>query len=111
MPKRDQKDALEDYLRHAEEEMLPKMKQSALSLLLHQKDPDAKLCLELGAAILYNKPIIVMVTDGSPVPANLARLASAVVQGDINDASTKARLQSAIENAIRNDERAKRKPC
>jgi hypothetical protein len=37
------------------QEMLAKMKQSAMSIMI-LAEPDAKLCVELGAAILYDKP-------------------------------------------------------
>jgi hypothetical protein len=35
----------------ARREMFPKMKESALSLIIYDSEPDPKLALELGAAI------------------------------------------------------------
>lgn len=98
---------LKAYLRHAQREMFPKLKGSALSLTILHGDPDPKLCLELGAAILFDKPLIVLVPDRErPVPANLKRVASAIVYGAPNDPTTQERLQDAINSVVKNDQRS-----
>jgi hypothetical protein len=68
-----------EYFEHARREMFPKLKASALSMVL-LGDPDPKLCLELGASILFNKPIIVLVPAGREVPLSLRTIANKIVE-------------------------------
>lgn len=46
---------------------------------------DALQCLQLGIAIMMDKPIIVMADDAAKLPKNLARLAVKVKRADIED--------------------------
>ena len=88
---------LKAYLKHAESEML----------IIYSDKADVKLCLEVGAAVLFDKPIIVVKVGDKPIPANLKRIASAIVEGDVNDAATKVKLQEAISAVIAKDNRVK----
>jgi hypothetical protein len=96
----------DEFYRQAREGLFPKMKDSALSITI-VGDPDPKLCMELGAAILFDKPIVVIVPEGKKLSANLSRVASAVVQGDVRQPKVKQRLQDAILRVIANDKRVK----
>jgi hypothetical protein len=96
----------DEFYQSARERLFPKLKGSVLSITI-AGDPDPKLCLELGASILFDKPIIVLVPPGYKVPANLTRVASAIVEGDAQDGATKQRLQDAIERVLANDSRTK----
>lgn len=96
----------DEFFEHARRDMFPKMKESIISIVI-AAEPDPKLCLELGAAILFDKPIVVLVPVGEKLPSNLARLASAVVQGDVKNDVTKQRLEAAISKVIANDKRTK----
>jgi hypothetical protein len=97
---------LKAYLKHAEEDMLPKMKDSAITLALFNGNVDIKLCVEIGAAILFDKPIIVVKCGDKPVSANLKRVASVIVEArDIKDESTQAKLQAAITKVLSEDRR------
>ena len=99
---------LKAYFRHAKDYLFPKLKGSALSLTILNGDPDPKLCLEIGAAIMFDKPLIVLVPNGTPIPANLKRLAAAIVQGDpLTDSGVYDRLQQAIKEVLANDQRTK----
>jgi hypothetical protein len=97
---------LRDFFKHAKEEMLPKMKGSALSVVI-AAEPDIKLCLEVGAAVLYDKPIVVVLPKGRAVGANLKRIASVIVEGEIGDPDFSQRLQDALKAVTDNDIRAK----
>ena len=99
-------DELKSYLQHAAKKMFPMMESSAISITILGK-PDPKLCLELGAAILFDKPIIVVAAEGMPIPANLKRCASAIVQGNVvQDKTTRDRLTQAIHDVMASDRRA-----
>lgn len=96
----------DEFFRRAREDLFPKMKGAALSIVI-AADPDPKLCMELGAAILLDKPIVVVVPEGQKLPTNLSRIASAIVQGDISQSKGKKQLQEAITRVIKNDKRMK----
>lgn len=86
--------------------MFPKMKDSALTVII-AGEPDPKLCLELGAAILFDKPLIVAVPRGSKVSSNLKRVASAIVELDMNDPSSQDKLQQALTQVLAKDKRCR----
>jgi hypothetical protein len=100
---------MDDYFRHAKEELFPKMKASAMSITIFHSEPDPKLCMELGAAILFDKPIILVVPDPDrQIPANLRRIASVIVVGNPLDPETQQRMQDAITAVLDNDVRVNR---
>lgn len=72
----------EEIIRHGEDELAPKMKNSAfmLSLVTADDKPDIKFCLELGMAIMLDKPIMAVVLDGAAVPPQLAKIAAEIVR-------------------------------
>lgn len=96
----------DEMFRRFEREVMPQIKNSAITISICASDPDAKQCLELGAAILFDKPIVLFVPAGQTIPANLRRVASAIVEGDLLDENTKAKIQEAIERVMREDRRA-----
>jgi hypothetical protein len=92
--------SLDDYLDHARREMFPKMKASAISIVC-AGEPDPKLCLELGAAIMFDKPIIVLAPPGCKIPLSLRTIAHKVIE-DVkpNDADSARRIQSAMQELM-----------
>lgn len=95
------------YLDHAQTEMLPMMEQSAICLSINSTKPDAKQCLEIGAAILLDKPIILLVPDDTTISANLKRCASTIIHGSPTDPKVQKEIQAAIKAVLKNDRRAK----
>jgi hypothetical protein len=95
------------WLKRARDEMFPKLKDSAMQISILTGDPDPKMCVELGAAILFDKPIIVWVPRDMKVPVNLKRVATHIIQGDVNDPSDVEELKRAIRDVRENDARAK----
>jgi hypothetical protein len=90
-----------EWLESADREMLPMMEQSQIALALYTGKIDAKLCLEIGAAVLYDKPIVIMATHVGDVPANLAKCAAKIVCGDPLDPITKKHLADAVAEIIK----------
>ena len=79
-------------------------------LAIHSDKPDPKMCLEIGAAILLDKPIILCVRKGLPVPENLRKIAKLVeieADGELSELS-KGRVEDAIYDTMTNDQRSKR---
>jgi|SRR5580698_6346859 hypothetical protein len=98
---------LQAYLRHAETEMIPKMKESAFAITIGSDTPDIKLCLEIGAAVLLDKPLIVVMPKGKRVPVNLRRVASAIIEGDPGEPDIQEKLQKAMTAIITEDRRTR----
>jgi hypothetical protein len=74
--------ANEDFLRQAVRRSAEKMSDSALFLALFTKDyeRDAVAVLQLGLAVLLDKPMGFMVQKGTPIPENVRRMARAIVE-------------------------------
>jgi predicted nicotinamide N-methyase len=94
-----------DFIEYADrvlEEMVPKMAGSAvcISLVPDKGALDVKFAVELGYAILMDKPIIAVAASGAPVPDGLRRVAQAVVEGDIESPEGQERLQRAISAEV-----------
>jgi hypothetical protein len=81
----------EEWIKKAGEDLAPKMRESAMfvSLFRESMASDPKCAMELGLAILNEKPIRLMVAEGTPIPAVLRKLAERIIfykDGDEEDA-------------------------
>lgn len=88
------------WLESGERDMLPKMQSSAISLALFSGKIDAKLCVEIGAAILFDKPLILLVLTDENIPAALERAATTIVRGNPDDPEIQQRLTEAIQAVL-----------
>jgi hypothetical protein len=97
-------------LDHFSKHGLPGMASSAMSVvILTDHPPDPKLCLEIGAAVLLDKPIIVTCARGTVIPANLKRVATSIVEAEsMMSEEMKTKLEAAINELLANDARVKR---
>lgn len=89
-----------EWLDRGRREMFPKMKESALSMTIWNENPDPKLVLEVGAAVCFNKPILVLAVKGVPIPPMLRSLAVEIIEVDSFRAMTPAdqrKIQDAIQ--------------
>lgn len=59
------------YLESFRREVMPKITDSNMIFALITEKPDPKLCLEVGAAILLDKPLIICVRPGQKISDNL----------------------------------------
>lgn len=91
------------WVRHVLDEMEPKLASSSLvvSLVPEDREGDVKFWVELGASIMYDKPIIAVVLGDGPVPAKLSAVADEIVRcpHGVDPASSDA-LKSAIERVL-----------
>ena len=69
------------WVQHVIDEMLPKLRESVLAIhLVPDRDEiDVKFCVELGAAIMLDKPIVAVAFGDRPVPAKLQAIADEIV--------------------------------
>jgi hypothetical protein len=79
---------------------LEMLRKSALSITICDGSASPELCLQLGAAIMYGKPIILVVLDGVQLPPRLENLADAVVRGSMEDSTVQDRLREAVMKVI-----------
>lgn len=79
------------------EEMLPKLSQSAINVSIAPGDEgDVKFWVELGASIMLDKPIIVVVEPGREVPGKLRQVADRIVAIDLSTEDGQKQLTEAI---------------
>jgi nucleoside 2-deoxyribosyltransferase len=90
----------QDFRRRVLREMLPKLKRSDVSLTIYSGEADVKLAVELGFAILLEKPIILCVDPDVVVGPRLRRVADRIVIGRLEDDELTDRLQAAISELL-----------
>ena len=81
----DEADAWETFVRSVRSDAMRKIDESAFVLqLVPRGEPDIKFCVELGLAVMYDKPILAVIhPDGNP-PGKLLQIADIVVKADID---------------------------
>lgn len=95
--RRDQ-DAERAYFDHARRTLFPLIHDSRVYLGLCPAEPDAKFCLELGAAVMYDKPLIFVVRPGVSIPPKLRRIADAIVEvEDLASPEGQARIAAVLK--------------
>jgi hypothetical protein len=84
---------------HIERDMVPKMESSnvVISIAPPKGKFDVKFAVELGAAIMLNKPIIVISETNDDVPPLLRLVAHKIVVGSISDPGFQDRLQAVLK--------------
>lgn len=91
---------IQGWLRAVESDLLPKMESSAFALAISDGRVSADMAVQIGAAVLLDKPLVLLALPGASIPAPLQRVAAAIVRGSMTDpataAATKARLSDAI---------------
>lgn len=100
----DDKDDFDEFERAVREELYPKVENSGVFLSLCPSTPDGKpdvkFCVELGAAIMYNKPILALHMKGAaPIPDLLRKVSVRVVEDfDFDDPAKMQELGDAVES-------------
>lgn len=82
----DERSAWDEYVDHFRRDAMGKIAGSAVftSILPSDGTGDPKFWMELGAGIMFDKPIIVLAMPGAPVPERLRRVADRIVFADID---------------------------
>jgi hypothetical protein len=89
------------WRKRANETLRPMIESSAASVSLWSDDPDAKLAVEVGFTLLLGKPLIILKPSGSNVPANLARIAEAIIEYDtLDDPSLQEKVHAELDRII-----------
>lgn len=97
----DLKVALEHFLNEARLNLFPKLKATSLVIPVVDGHINARLALELGASLLLDKPILLVVLKGTVVPPRLRMVVDEWIEvDDIRDPAGQAKLASAIERTL-----------
>lgn len=71
-----------------------------ISLVPAKEDLDVKFAMELGAAIMLDKPIIAVAMPGVDVPPKLRLIAESVVEADIDTEEGRKDLAAALSDFV-----------
>jgi nucleoside 2-deoxyribosyltransferase len=79
--------------------VLPNIKGSnTVGCIISGKDPDPKMCFEMGAALLLDKPILAICFDRAYVSRHLLRIAAEIVEvTDLKNPADTQRVTDAIQ--------------
>lgn len=88
-----------EFQRAVTEGLVPQLKDSAVAVAICPADEqlDAKFCVELGAMIMLDKPILAFVAPGRHIPDKLLLVADEIVQADITTDEGQASMRAALE--------------
>jgi hypothetical protein len=92
--------AWRDYSERFRREVLPKLLDSGIFLAIgtNVNEFDVKLATELGAALLCDKPLLVVVPRGRTIGQRLRRAADEIVEDfDVADPAAQERLADAMK--------------
>lgn len=92
------------FVERARKELVPKIEDSSIFVSITPSNPekvDIKFALELGLAIMYDKPIIACIQPGTKIPEKLSRVVERFVELDLNDPSQHERLTDAINEVMK----------
>lgn len=88
-----------EWIQEVREQVIDPMHQSAMVMTLYTGKVDWKIAMEMGAAVLLDKPIILCLSDETvPVPKHIAKIASAVLV--FTDPDFKTKLTAALDEEV-----------
>lgn len=96
------RESWDQFVTHERESTLKQMTDSTfvMSLVPKPGDIDIKFAVELGMAIMLNKPIMALVLPGAEVPEKLRLVADEIVVADLDIDSEKAKIGLAISRMM-----------
>lgn len=91
---------VEEFLERARKSgMIDALRSSAFVISVGASRPDLQIALQIGVALLWDKPLLIVLRRGEKVPQRLLNLADEVVQfesDDLNHPMNSAKLTAAI---------------
>jgi hypothetical protein len=106
MPKKDpfENDEFKTWATDMRRRLIPKMRDSQSVLMLApdmKADIDIGFALQIGACILLEKPLILVVHPGRQIPPKLLAIADRIIEADLNGLPMDdARIQEQIKQAM-----------
>ena len=75
----------------------PKMKQSVFCVAMFDEHADLFLSLQLGLALVFEKPLVVLALNGTPIPPKVRQVADYVIEGrSMKDEEVRRQFQEAV---------------
>lgn len=98
----DQQEAAAETVREWGDDAIPKIRLSAFVMGIMEPETNALQCLQIGAALLLEKPLLLIRRKGTWIPPKLLELADSVVDIDSPDDATaretaRERVQAAMD--------------
>jgi len=94
------------FVDRCRKELVPKIEGSDIFISvtpMNKEKVDIKFAVELGLAIMYNKPIVAVITPGTEIPEKLTKVVDRFVELDLKDPKGAERLQETIEEMLDNE--------
>jgi len=100
------------FVAHHHEHTVKAMTESAyvMSLVPAAGKVDVKFAVELGLAIMLDKPIIALAQPGVPIPYRLRKVADAVITADLDTEEGRARAARILKIAVKGFENTALQP-
>jgi hypothetical protein len=90
----------DEFVERVHKELVPKVEGSDIFVSITPSSPDKldiKFAVELGLAIMLDKPIVAVIPPGAEVPEKLARVVDRFVELDLKDPTGRERLAEALK--------------
>lgn len=91
----DERERWDAFVTHFRRDALEKISDSTAFVAIAPTELDVKFCVELGAAIMLDKPLLVIAMEGAEVPSQLRKI-SVVVHADLDTEAGRLAIESAI---------------
>ena len=91
------------FAEHVRKDLIPKVEGTNLFVSITPSSPekvDVKFAVELGLAIMMNKPIVAVVQPGTPISEKLSRVVDRFVELDLKDPNGPERLSAVLKEMI-----------
>lgn len=97
----------EEFEERVRRELIPKIEESNIFVSITPMSADqvdVKFALELGLAIMLDKPILAVIRPGTHIPDKLAKVVDRFVEMDLNDPTQADRLNEGIKEMLEEEE-------
>jgi len=90
----------DEFVDHVRRDALVKIAGSGVFITLAPEEPDVKAAVELGLAVLLDKPILTIVMPGRGISEHLARVSDRVIYADIDTAEGRKLIGEEIREMV-----------
>lgn len=100
-----ERDEWDEWVHHQREVTLKQMDESAFVVSVYSTEFNVDYALQVGAMILMDKPILVLITPGQEIPPKLRQVADEIVEVDPDALDTNApELRARIKEFVQRTE-------
>ena len=88
----------EEFVRFQREQTMTQMMESAFVMSIVPKEADIKFAVELGMAIMLDKPLFCVLLPGAKMPPKLEKVADMVAVADLDTEEGREYLRREVES-------------